>query len=133
MNEQSCHSDARCDGNSLPSLPLEIPLAANRQRVVFQADINVLLLDARNLEFQRNFVLVFVDVHGGNKAASRGQFVLARAAVVLKQAVDAILQCCELTERIPTSDNHDVCNLLNLLSKSELCRAHCPFASLDAI
>src|SRR6267378_976819 len=46
---------------------LELALTVHGQGVVLDADINVLLVDARHFDFQGDIVLVLVDVHGRGK------------------------------------------------------------------
>src|SRR5579883_1131966 len=55
---------------------LELALAVYGQDIVFDADIDVLLVDPRNFDFQGDVVLVFVDVDGRGKAGA-GQGLLA--------------------------------------------------------
>src|ERR1700678_3623732 len=81
----------------------ELAFAVHSQSVVLDANIDVLLVNARDFDFQRDVVFVFVHIHGRRKRA-RGQRLVLRVASyrITEQPVHAILQSVELTERIPT-------------------------------
>src|SRR5581483_7455153 len=66
----------------------QLPLAANGQRVVLQADINVLLFNARDFQLERQVVLIFVNVHRRCKRRG-GQVLFATGIRILKQPIHA--------------------------------------------
>src|SRR5580704_1008771 len=43
---------------------LELPLSTDRQRIICDADVNVLVLKVRQLDLYNQFILGFVDVYG---------------------------------------------------------------------
>ena len=69
---------------------LELALALDGQRVVFHANVQVLLFDARHFELEDDLLVVLIDVDGRHKAGSRQRaFAFVQVA---EQRVDAVLQ-----------------------------------------
>src|SRR5207244_12764216 len=75
------------------------------KRVVLDADINVLFVNARNFNFQSDVVLVFVDVHRRCKAGGCKRLFRAFGAIGSTEktvhAAHALLHCRKLTEWLP--------------------------------
>src|SRR5260370_38400155 len=87
---------------------LELALAVHGQSVVLNPDVDVFLFDSRDLNLQRDVVLVLIDVHGRREVRSGKSLVAAVAIGVAEQAVHPVLQSGELTEWFPASKNcHD--------------------------
>src|SRR5436190_8086243 len=85
----------------------ELALATDGQRVVLITDIDVLLVNSGNLELQTDLVLVFINVNGGNEISCRQQLILPLSPIeILEQGVNTIVERCQLTKRVPTSNNH---------------------------
>src|SRR5712692_4652057 len=70
---------------------LELALAVHGERVVLDADINVLLVDARDFDLQCDVVLVFVDVHRRGKVGGDQGFLPALPGRVAEQPIHALL------------------------------------------
>src|SRR6185503_17112421 len=81
---------------------LELALAMHSQGVVFDAYVDVLLVNSRNFDLQRNVVLIFINVHGGSKARGGQGLVPALVERGVEEAIQAVLHAAELAVRIPT-------------------------------
>jgi hypothetical protein len=83
---------------------LDLTLAMDGESVVIDADVNVLLLDARNFNFQSNVLLVFLDVHRRCEAGGHQRFFRALGAIRLtRNTIHAVLHDGKFTERFPTA------------------------------
>src|SRR5271170_7925943 len=87
---------------------LKLPLAANGQEVVFNANVKVFLLHSRHFEVQRDLVLVLIDVDRRSETGGRqrGAFTALVAGKILKKRVHAVLQYSNFTEWVPTNNSH---------------------------
>lgn len=84
-------------------LLLELALAVNGERGVLDANVDVLLVDAGDFDFERDVVLIFADVNRGREASGRGGLFLS-ALRIAEQTVHAVLQGHEFAEWIPPGD-----------------------------
>src|SRR5580658_6990913 len=81
----------------------ELALAVHSQSVVLDADIDILLVNARDFDLQRNVVLVFVDIDGWRERAGGQGLILAFGVIrIAEKTVHAVLQSTELAERFKT-------------------------------
>src|SRR6202041_3417338 len=62
----------------------ELPLSTDRQRIVCDADINVLVLKVRQLGLYNQFILGFVDIYGWRPRCEVGMTRALASKVVLK-------------------------------------------------
>ena len=86
---------------------LEFTLAVYGEQIVLDPDIDVLLVNSRNFNLQRDIVLVLVHVHRRRKSR-RGECLFVIAVGVAEQTVHAVLQSAEFAEWVPASKNcHD--------------------------
>src|SRR5580692_3716163 len=93
---------------------LELAFAVHGQGLVFDANIDVLLVNSRDFDLQRDVVLVFVYIHWRRKGAG-GQRLILRVSIerisekpvhpVLQSPVHPVLQSSELTNGLPTGQN----------------------------
>src|SRR5580698_4880466 len=85
----------------------ELALAADSQRVVFDAYVEVFLLHARHFELEDDFVFILINVHRGSEGGSRQcvSFALTTGEV-LEDRVHTVLQSEYVAKWVPTSDSH---------------------------
>src|SRR6266480_2425192 len=85
---------------------LQLALAVHGQRVAFDADIDILLVNARDFHLQSNGVLVFVDVHWRCEVGSGQRLFWAFGAERLTEkpvhSIQSVLQTGKLTDGLPT-------------------------------
>jgi hypothetical protein len=68
--------------------------------VVLDPDIDVLLVNSRDFNLQRDVVLVFVDIHGGSEARGGQRVILALVAKrLMKQAISPDPAGCSVRGR----------------------------------
>src|SRR3954464_14906248 len=84
-------------------LVLKATLAADRELIVFHADVDVFFVEPGNFQVQGQIVLVFVDVDCRHKACGH-ELIVAAASEVLEEAVHLALKTAELPEGLPASD-----------------------------
>src|SRR5579883_1527155 len=87
---------------------LKFALAANGQRVVFHLNVEIVLLHARDLKLEDNFVLILINVHRGDeRCGCKGVGFTLTAGEVLEKRVHAVLKSKYIAKWIPTSDSHE--------------------------
>src|ERR1700722_5394693 len=86
---------------------LETALTLYGQGVVFQADVDIFLANARNFDFEHQLVFVLKNINWGKKARCR-QLTLPVAATgeILKETVHAVLKSQHVAIGIPASNCH---------------------------
>ena len=82
---------------------LELALAANGQDVVLHADVQILGIDFRQIGFHHQFMLGFVNVHGGSPGTEAG-FLARPLEDIIKQPIHLVLQGSSPAERFPSSN-----------------------------
>src|SRR5882724_2760451 len=70
-------------------LALELAFAGNAQRVVLQLDVDIFLVNACNIQLQRDAVFVLVDIHGRRESCLR---LLPPRGFLLRQVVQPPLE-----------------------------------------
>src|SRR5882762_1385101 len=102
---------------------LELPLSTDGQRIVFDANVNVLLLKIRQVGLYHQFVLGFVYVHWWRPGCQVGMTRAFASSVVLKQTNDLFLQRCQNAGLVPTCNGvHG--NLLGCLGQGQFQITH---------
>src|SRR5260370_26802655 len=81
---------------------LELPLSSDGQRIVFDAYVNVLVFEIRQVGLYHQFVLRFVYVHWWRPGCQVGMSRAAASRVVLEHTHDLFLQWCQATGLVPT-------------------------------
>src|SRR6266481_9563135 len=81
---------------------LELSLSANCQRIVFDAYVNVLLFEIRQVGLYHQFVFGFVYVHWWRPGCQVGMTQAVASSIVLKQTNDLFLQRCQNAGLVPT-------------------------------
>src|SRR5437899_1461118 len=107
---------------------LELAFATNCQDVVFHADVQILWIDFRQIGFDHQLMLSFVDVHCGRPGSEAG-FLAATLEVIIEQPIDVILQGSGPAEGFPTSKcSHVVstsvrclCDCIKIIKYERLC------------
>src|SRR5579859_6305822 len=82
---------------------LEVTLAAHRQSVVLQFDVQIFLLNSGDLQLEGDVVLIFIDINRGHEGAAGEQFITS-AAVVLEDSIDLILEIHQITKGFKASE-----------------------------
>src|ERR1700676_4571417 len=70
---------------------LELPLSTDGQRIVFDANVNVLLLKIGQVSLHDQFVLGFVNVHGWRPGCQVGMTRAVASKVALEQTINLVL------------------------------------------
>src|SRR5206468_3605288 len=86
---------------------LELALTANRQDIVLHTDVQILWIDVRQVGFNHQLVLGFIDVHCGRPGSEAGFLALALESII-EQPIDLFLQGSNPAEGFPTSKSSHV-------------------------
>src|SRR5207245_726741 len=91
----------------LRDFPVELPLATQRERVVFDRQLEFFLFHVGQLGLQHELVLaVAVNVDRRHPRAA-GEVFLRAAVEALEHPAPLLMARGHVTERIPTNDSHD--------------------------
>ena len=105
--ELSTYGVSASNGTLMKTSSVALPFAAKRERVVLDADIQVLALQTRQLGAEHDLVLVvLVDVDRRTPVSTVQHIVVIAQIGLAKDAVDAVLHAGEITERIESNDCH---------------------------
>src|SRR5206468_677776 len=98
---------------------VELLLAPERERVVFNGQVDLILFHVGQLGFQHELVLaIAVNVDGRHPRAAREIF-LRTAVEALEHSAQPLLMRGHVTRRIPTNDSHDDSPLLILPCRAQ--------------